>query len=74
MTKYGATLPLKIRQYDESFGITDASDRAIAFFYFEEDPSRRLMTKKLGPDEAKECAKQAAKALTFAIRAEGGEG
>lgn len=71
MTKYGATLPLKIRQYDESFGITDASDRAIAFFYFEEDPSRRLLTKKLGPDEAKACAQMAAKALTLAIRGEG---
>jgi hypothetical protein len=71
MTKYGASLPLKIKRHANSLAIVDAAERAVAHVYFEQETTRRGIAKLLSPDEAEEVAKLIARTVTLAIEREG---
>ncbi|WP_018408459.1 hypothetical protein [Methylocystis rosea] len=66
MTPAPYTLPLRIRRSGESFAVEDASGVAIAYVYFEEDPSRRGLVSRLSGADAKAVAQTIARALTAA--------
>ena len=57
-------LPLKITEHPESFGITDSIGTHVAYIYFEDNASRRNLTKRLDRAAALEVAKVTARALT----------
>lgn len=60
----GMKLPLRLYQYDESFGIRDAEGYSVCYLYFDDDPKRRIVTKRMTKAEAESVAKQIARALT----------
>ena len=64
------TLPLCIRKRDESFVVEDASGVALAFVYFEDEPTRRALVKRVPSADARTIAQAIARALT--AEAEGG--
>jgi hypothetical protein len=47
MTPAPYALPLHIRKAAESFVVEDANGAALAYVYFEEDPSRRELVNRL---------------------------
>lgn len=57
-------LPLRLYQYEESFGIQDAEGYSVCYLYFDDDPKRRIVTKRMTKAEAESVAKQIARALT----------
>ncbi|MGW9332752.1 hypothetical protein [Bosea sp. NPDC055594] len=57
-------LPLRLYQYQESFGIQDAEGYSVCYLYFDDDPKRRIVTKRMTKAEAEIVAKQIARALT----------
>lgn len=57
-------LPLRLYQYQESFGIQDAEGYSVCYLYFDDDPKRRIVTKRMTKAEAESVAKQIARALT----------
>jgi hypothetical protein len=64
MTPAPYTLPLRIRKSGESFAVEDANGVALAYVYFEEDPSRRGLVNRLSGADAKVVAQTIARALT----------
>jgi len=64
MTPAPYTLPLRIRKSGESFAVEDANGVALAYVYFEGDPSRRGLVNRLSGADAKAVAQTIARALT----------
>jgi hypothetical protein len=64
MTPAPYTLPLRIRKSGESFAVEDANGVALAYVYFEEDPSRCGLVNRLSGADAKAVAQTIARALT----------
>lgn len=65
MTPPPYALPLRIRHAAESFVVEDANGVALAYVYFEEDPSRRGLVNRLSGADAKAVAQTIARALTM---------
>jgi hypothetical protein len=63
--------PLRIRRGAESYVVEDACGVALAYFYFEDEPTRRRLVKRLTSDEAKTVVQTIARALTEAIKVRG---
>jgi hypothetical protein len=64
MTPPPYALPLRIRKAAESFVVEDVGGVALAYVYFEEDPSRRGLVNRLSGADAKAVAQKIARALT----------
>jgi hypothetical protein len=60
-------LPLRICNAAEAFVVEDAGGVALAYVYFEEDPSRRGLLNRLSGADAKAVAQTIARALTAAV-------
>ena len=57
-------MPLRIRKHDKSFAVEDANGVTLAFVYFEDEPTRRALVKRLSGADAKAVAQTIARALT----------
>jgi len=57
------TPPIRLRKFPEAFAIEDGAARIIAYVYFDDDASRRDLTKRLTKADAEEAAKIMAAAL-----------
>ena len=57
-------LPLRIRQHDESFIITDNAGLLVAAVYFEDERGRRNSTMRMDRENAREVAKRIARTLS----------
>ena len=64
-------LPLKITRFKESFIVRDDRGISICAVYFDDDPKRAIVTKRMSQEEAEAVVKHIARALTAAK--EGGE-
>jgi hypothetical protein len=62
MTPY--SLPLRIRRVAEAFVVEDAQATNLAYVYFEEDPKRTGITRRLAVVDAQVVAQRIARALT----------
>jgi hypothetical protein len=58
------SLPLRIRRVAEAFVVEDAQAINLAYVYFEEDPKRTSITRRLAVDDAQVVAQRIARALT----------
>ena len=57
-------LPLRIKRSGESFVVEDAHGKALAYVYFEDEPTRRALVNRLSSADAKAVAQMIARALT----------
>lgn len=64
--------PIRLRQLAEAFAIEDGAGVVVAYLYFDDDPNRRSLTKRLTKTEAEEVAKVLAAALRLHVDANGG--
>jgi uncharacterized membrane protein len=65
-------LPLRIRPHGAAFAVEDANEIALAYVYFEDEPSRRALVKQLRRDDARAVAQAIARALTEAAKSNAG--
>lgn len=56
--------PLRVRKIGESYVVADINGTALAYVYFEDEPSRRGMSNRLSGPDAKAVAQVIARALT----------
>jgi hypothetical protein len=49
--------PWKIEENRESYVVTDATGRRLAFIYFEDEPQRQMTTERIGKDDAWQLAR-----------------
>ncbi len=68
MTPSSYRLPLRIRKTGEFFAVEDARGVALAYVYFEDEPSRRGLVNRLSGAHAKAVAQTIARALTEAAK------
>jgi hypothetical protein len=57
--------PWQVEETTEAFCIYDANGQSLAYVYFEDDPGRRMATKRLTRDEARRIAANIAKLPQF---------
>lgn len=50
--------PWKLVEHSESFEVQDAAEVGLCFIYFEDEPIRREMMKRLSKDDARRMATQ----------------
>jgi hypothetical protein len=55
--------PFRLRRNAESFGIQDSAGRELAYVYFENEPGRRSITRRLTEADALEVARTLARSL-----------
>jgi len=53
--------PWRAEELDESYVVRDASGQALAYIYFEDEPTRQSSTKRVSKDEARRLAVNFAK-------------
>ncbi len=53
--------PWRVIEHDAHFEVTDAADVSLAVVYFEDEPSRQPMIKRLSKDEARRLAQEIAR-------------
>lgn len=49
--------PWKVEEGSESYVVTDAVGQKLAYVYFEEEPTRQRVTKRIGRDDAWQLAR-----------------
>jgi hypothetical protein len=49
--------PWKIEEADESYVVTDAKGQRLAFIYFEDEPQRRMVMRRISRDDAWQLAR-----------------
>ncbi|TLG71833.1 hypothetical protein [Methylocystis sp. B8] len=59
--------PLRIRKSGESYIVEDANGIALAYVYFEDEPTRRALVNRLSDADAKAVAQTIARALTAQV-------
>ena len=59
--------PIRIRERAESFEIYDGPGRSVAYVYFENNPGRAAVSKRLSRSEALEAVKVMARAVADRI-------
>lgn len=57
-------LPLKITRFKESYIVRDDRGISICAVYFDDDPKRAIVTKRMSQDEAEAVVKHIARALS----------
>lgn len=57
-------LPLRIHEAQESVAVVDAAETIVSYTYYEDEPGRRLQTKRVTKAEAIELAQTIARAVT----------
>ena len=68
MTPVPYRLPPRIRRTGEFFAVEGANAMALAYVYFDDDPSRRALVNCLSGAGAKKVAQMIARALTVATK------
>jgi hypothetical protein len=64
MTATPHALPLHIKKSGESFVVEDAHGKALAYVYFEDEPTRQAAANRLSSNDANTVARAIARALT----------
>jgi hypothetical protein len=64
MTSAPYFLPLRVRKSGESYVVADINGVALAYVYFEDEPTRRALVNRLSSTDAKAVAQTIARALT----------
>jgi hypothetical protein len=57
-------LPLRITRHASSFAVRDGSGMALAYVYFEDDPTRAVITQQMPEADAMLMAQRIARALS----------
>ncbi|MBM3578709.1 MAG: hypothetical protein FJX40_13895 [Alphaproteobacteria bacterium] len=68
MSEAPYALPLRIRKSGESYAVEDSIGISLAYVYFEDEPTRRGLVKRLSSQDAQRVAQTIARALTEAAK------
>ena len=49
--------PWKVEENEESYVVTDSSGQRLAYIYFEDEPQRQMIMKRMGKDDAWQLAR-----------------